>query len=134
MGHDHHPDRSGARTRWSCGSSHAPSRGRMPLVRDLGGQLVQAATGQSTTAAPRSSRLSTVLMEALLHETRRAPGGSSRRALSALRRARLLAGDPVVTCTVAARELLLPLSHDLPVHLARHPAYSSNLGRVAQAL
>ena len=73
-------------------------------------------------------------MRALLHETRRAPDGILRRALSALRKVRLLAGDPTVVVMVADRELVLPLSHDLPVHQARHGNYSLNLGRVAAAL
>src|SRR5450755_4665515 len=80
------------------------------------------------------SRASTMLMRALVHETRRNAGGVRRRALSALRRGRLLAGDPTVLAVVDRRELAMPLSHDLPIHRASHPDYSRNLGRVAAAL
>ena len=51
-----------------------------------------------------------------------------------LRKARLLAGDPAVTAMIGKRQLALPLSHDLPIHRARHPDYSLNLGRIAAAL
>lgn len=95
--------------------------------------------GMSRTASPRAdgpepSRLATRLMDALVHETSRHPQGVRRRALSALRKARLLAGDPAVVVVFDGRELVIPLSHELPVHRARHPDYSRNLGRVAAAL
>ena len=80
------------------------------------------------------ARVATRLMDALVHETSRRPDGVRRRALSALRKARLLAGDPAVVVVVDGRELVMPLSHELPVHRARHPDYSRNLGRVAAAL
>jgi FkbM family methyltransferase len=73
-------------------------------------------------------------MRALVRETRRSPNGVLRRGLSALRKARLLAGDPAIISAVGGREMLLPLSHDLPVFQARHREYSLNLGRVAAAL
>jgi FkbM family methyltransferase len=82
----------------------------------------------------KPSRVSTALMSALVAETRRDPSGMRRQALSALRKTRLVAGDPAVTAMISGRELLMPLSHDLPVHRACHPDYSRNLGRVAAAL
>ncbi len=80
------------------------------------------------------SRSGTALLRALVAETARRPEGVRRRALSATRKARLLAGDPAVRVVVDGSELVMPLSHDLPIHRARHPEYSRNLGTVAAAL
>ncbi len=73
-------------------------------------------------------------MRALVRETRRDPRGLGRRALSAVRKTRLVVGDPAVSVMIGDRELLMPLSHDLPIHRACHPDYSLNLGRVVAAL
>ena len=40
--------------------------------------------------------------------------------------------DPLVKFTIEDHELLLPLSHKLPIHLKEHPYYCSNLGRIAK--
>ena len=40
--------------------------------------------------------------------------------------------DPLVKFTIGDQELLLPLSHKLPIHLKEHPYYCSNLGRIAK--
>ena len=42
-------------------------------------------------------------------------------------------GDPTVTFEVAGMTLVMPLSHDLPLYLARFPLYSGNLARLASA-
>ncbi|MFE9092940.1 FkbM family methyltransferase [Streptomyces sp. NPDC007264] len=40
-------------------------------------------------------------------------------------------GDPLITCRVAGQDLVMPLSHDLPIILSAWPNYSQNLARVA---
>ena len=86
------------------------------------------------TDALEASRTSTALMRLLVRETRRGPHGVTRRALSAVRKTRLLVGDPAVISMIGDRNLLMPLSHELPIHRACYPDYSLNLGRVAAAL
>ncbi|MFD8708210.1 FkbM family methyltransferase [Kitasatospora sp. NPDC059648] len=39
-------------------------------------------------------------------------------------------GDPLVTCRIAGRDVVMPLSHDLPVILSASPHYSQNLARL----
>ncbi len=39
-------------------------------------------------------------------------------------------GDPLVTCRFAGRDIVMPLSHDLPVILSASPHYSQNLARL----
>jgi hypothetical protein len=39
--------------------------------------------------------------------------------------------DPLVRFQVASVDLLMPLSHELPFHIAMHPQYSLNVGRIA---
>ncbi|MFF3911792.1 FkbM family methyltransferase [Streptomyces sp. NPDC001848] len=39
-------------------------------------------------------------------------------------------GDPSVTCRIAGQELVMPLSHDLPLILSAYPNYSQNLLRL----
>jgi hypothetical protein len=51
--------------------------------------------------------------------------------LSAVRKAWLTRADPAIEYPVCGTQLLLPLSHQLPVHQAFRPDYSLNLGRVA---
>lgn len=80
------------------------------------------------------ARVSTALMDALVRETGRRPRSLRRRALSGLRKARLLVGDPTVVSDIDGRALAMPLSHDLPLHRAAHPDYSRNLGRAVAAL
>jgi FkbM family methyltransferase len=53
------------------------------------------------------------------------------RALRSLRRLRLLISDPVVKFPLGARDLLLPLSHELPLYRRAFPEYALNLGRLA---
>ena len=84
--------------------------------------------------SPIPSRAATALLQALVRRTEHSPGGPTRRALSLLRKAWLAGGDPPVAHRLGGRSLLLPLSHDLPVHQARHRDYSRNLGRVVAAL
>ena len=80
--------------------------------------------------APNPDNMKLVLAYALgrLSTTRRTRVGitAHRVAVSVLR-------DPTVKCFVGGRELRLPLSHDLPVILATHPAYSDNLTRLVCA-
>src|SRR5947208_1799234 len=39
-------------------------------------------------------------------------------------------GDPAISYEIGGARLSIPLSHDLPLHKASHPHYSSNLSRV----
>ncbi|WP_093491376.1 FkbM family methyltransferase [Streptomyces sp. 2112.3] len=39
-------------------------------------------------------------------------------------------GDPLVTCRIAGQDIVMPLSHDLPVILSAAPHYSQNLARL----
>ncbi|MET8948673.1 FkbM family methyltransferase [Streptomyces sp. NPDC004542] len=39
-------------------------------------------------------------------------------------------GDPLVTCRIAGHDIVLPLSHDLPVILSASPHYAQNLARL----
>src|SRR6266545_3066092 len=43
-------------------------------------------------------------------------------------------GDPVITYEIGAGRLSIPLSHDLPLHRAAYPQYSSNLARIAASV
>jgi FkbM family methyltransferase len=67
--------------------------------------------------------------------------GTNRPRSRLLRRAARLAlrgvrglGDPSIRYQIGARTLSIPLSHDLPLHRAAHPQYSSNLSRVVAQL
>jgi hypothetical protein len=51
-----------------------------------------------------------------------------------VRRALVAAGDPLVSFEVEGIPLDMPVSHDLPYHLAAFPQYGSNLGRLAAAV
>ncbi len=82
----------------------------------------------------RPDRAATALLGALTAEIAGRDRALVRKALGGARRARLAVGDPAVTWTVDGTELVLPLSHDLPVHRARHPRYSANLGSLAAAV
>lgn len=79
-------------------------------------------------------RGATALVRALVREVAGANRPSVRRPLVALRRARLAVGDPPIAWNLDGTELLLPLSHELPVHRAAHPDYSRNLGVVVAAV
>lgn len=65
------------------------------------------------------------------------PSTARRIAAGLLRRARRImvkCGDPVVRMRIGARDLDLPLSHDLPLHLASSPTYDRELPRIARVL
>ncbi|MFF7977819.1 FkbM family methyltransferase [Streptomyces sp. NPDC007901] len=74
------------------------------------------------------------IAQALLSWATMTYGGSTGRVIraSAQRTRRFWAahGDPYITCRVAGRELVMPLSHDLPVILSGWPHYSQNLARL----
>lgn len=84
--------------------------------------------------ALRPDRVATALVARLAREVAGPDRAPVRRALVAARRTRLLLGDPSVAYDLDGTPVLLPLSHDLPVHRARHPRYSQNLGRVAEVV
>ena len=100
------------------------------LVQDDGMPRTATAHADGVEPSPRRD----TFVRALVRETRLRPEGFRRRALSALRKARLLVGDPAIIVAVDGYQLAMPLSHDLPIHRARHPDYSRNLGRVVAAL
>jgi FkbM family methyltransferase len=52
-------------------------------------------------------------------------------ALRGVRRLRLFLSDPVVKYSLGTRDLLLPLSHELPSYRRAFPEYALNLGKVA---
>lgn len=80
------------------------------------------------------ARLPTELTRALCREVAGPNRAFVRRPLSALRAARLRAGDPPIAFDLDGTELIVPLSHLLPVHRAAHPTYSRNLGDVVAAV
>ena len=82
-------------------------------------------------ADPTPSSTAERLLRTLVHETGRSGHGASRRVLSAARKAWLTRDDPAVEVEICGTPLLMPLSHQLPVHQAAHPDYSMNLGRIA---
>ena len=43
-------------------------------------------------------------------------------------------GDPLVVYELDGYELLMPISHKLPIYRKRYPDYSSNLGRIAKQI
>ncbi len=45
-----------------------------------------------------------------------------------------LRDDPLIRHRVGAFEIMLPLSHELPIHLRNHPLYLTNIGRIAHAV
>ena len=61
------------------------------------------------------------------------PGSQREAVLHKLRALLVRFGDPTVTFEVAGMTLEMPLSHDLPLYLARFPLYSGNLARLAAA-
>jgi FkbM family methyltransferase len=73
------------------------------------------------------------LLEAMLATPRRGlPARLRYRALCGARRLLVAtARDPLVRYRLEGTELLLPLSHDLPLHRRSRPAYGTNLSRVA---
>jgi len=79
-------------------------------------------------------RLATAISEAQCREVAGRNRPFLRRSLSALRKARLKAGDPPITYVLDGTPILLPLSHLLPVHRAANPTYSQNLGQVVAAV
>lgn len=81
-----------------------------------------------------SERFATELTAALCREVGGRNRSAVRRPLSALRAARLRVGDPPVAYALDGTDLLLPLSHLLPVHRAANPDYSRNLGEVVAAV
>lgn len=87
----------------------------------------------------RTSRLAQVLLDLML----RVPASSRHQgawriafsALDAVRRGIIAAfGDPAVTYRLDGKDLLLPLSHELPLIRRSHPGYSTNVARIAAAL
>jgi FkbM family methyltransferase len=60
-----------------------------------------------------------------------ATGRARLKALIALRRLLVRAGDPLLTWRVGNAELLLPLSHELPFYRHDHPQYDRAIGRIA---
>lgn len=56
------------------------------------------------------------------------------KALSALRQILLRFGDPIARYQFCGSELLVPLSHELPIIRRDHPIYSDNVGRIAAYL
>ncbi len=88
----------------------------------------------SPTRALRASGPATALTTAIVREVGGANRALVRRPLVGLRRLAVRAGDPAIRYTLDGTDLLLPLSHDLPMHRARYPRYSANLGDVAAAV
>lgn len=77
------------------------------------------------------SRTAELVMRHLGRATATSPRGLRRLALSALRRGWLRIDDPDIRFDLDGSSLLVPFSHELPVHRAAHPDYSANLGRIA---
>ena len=80
---------------------------------------------------PTSSAGAQRLMHALAREAAMPGHHTRRRMLSGARKAWLTRADPAIEYPVGGTSILLPFSHQLPVHQAAHPDYSLNLGRVA---
>jgi len=59
------------------------------------------------------------------------PGRARLKALIALGRLLVSAGDPLVRWSIDGIELLLPLSHELPFYRHDHPLYDRAIGRIA---
>lgn len=76
-----------------------------------------------------------IVLDAMLTPSRVRPGGwVVRRIATRLRRFILHWADPSITYQLGPQRLVVPLSHDLPLHRRDYPDYSKNLSRVAAAL
>jgi FkbM family methyltransferase len=72
------------------------------------------------------------LVRAILGASPATLSGRARlKALIALRRLLVRAGDPLLGWRVGDTELLLPLSHELPFYRHDHPLYDRAIGRIA---
>lgn len=92
-------------------------------------------TPTTRIAEPRPARRwANWLIGALQREIRHRNRSLIRRPLNLLRRLGAEVSDPSIRFELDGTELLLPLSHELPIIRSRFPGYSANLGMVGEAV
>lgn len=88
--------------------------------------------GSAIAAGAEPSRAAELALASVLRlSPRTLPGRAALKAAIAARRWLVRHGDPLVRYRVGDYELVLPLSHDLPIYRNDHPGYDSALGRLA---
>jgi FkbM family methyltransferase len=80
---------------------------------------------------PASRAAELTLASVLRISPRTLPGRAALKTAIATRRRLVRHGDPLVRYRMGEYELLLPLSHELPIYRKDHPEYESALGRLA---
>jgi FkbM family methyltransferase len=83
----------------------------------------------------RPSRLGTLALRGILGaDPSRISGRARLKAAIEARKLLIRLGDPAVRYRIGAGELLLPLSHELPLYRADHPLYGEAVGVIAARL
>ncbi len=100
---------------------------------EAGGLPPGAPVQGARAGRPALRGLAQLLLGALLRSGGHSLAARARfRLLRLARRGLLALDDPLVTYELDGATLRLPLSHELPLYRRAHPAYASNVGRIAR--